>query len=72
MTIGQTIAQASRLYGPRLSTSARDGVGSWRVTERDGVQSGLVLPITYPLRNVKNQNLIATIDAGNVGCAAAR
>ena len=72
LTIGQTIAQASRLYGRRLSTSARDGVGSWRVTERDGGQSGLVLPITYPLRSVKNQNLIATIDAGNVGCAAAR
>ncbi len=72
LTVGQTIAQASRLYGPRLSTTAADGVGSWRVTQHDGDQSGLVLPITYPLRNVTNQNKIATIDAGNVGCAGAR
>jgi hypothetical protein len=53
-------------------TSASHRVGSWHVPERDGGQRGLVLPITYPLRHSPNQNMIATVNAGNVGCAGAQ
>jgi hypothetical protein len=67
LTIGQTIAQASRLYG-RLPTTARHGVGTWSTTGPGTSLSGLVLPTIYPLRRVTGSNPIATIDAGNIGC----
>ncbi|MGP0053904.1 MAG: hypothetical protein ACLPZR_34405, partial [Solirubrobacteraceae bacterium] len=70
LTIGQTIAQASRLYG-RLPTTARHGVGTWSTTGPGFPLSGLVLPTIYPLRRVTGSNPIATIDAGNIGCTNA-
>lgn len=70
LTIGQTIAHASRLYG-HLGTTARHGIGTWTTTGPGTPLSGQVLPTIYPLRRVTRSNLIATIDAGNAGCTNA-
>ena len=71
LTIGQTVAQASRRYG-QLPTTARHGVGSWRIPGSGSRLYGLVLPTIYPLRRVTGSNPIATISAGAIGCANAR
>jgi hypothetical protein len=70
LTIGQTIAQATRLYG-RLPTTARHGVGTWSTSGPGSPLSGLVLPTIYPLRRVTGSNPIATIGAGDIGCTNA-
>jgi hypothetical protein len=71
LTIGQTIAQASRLYG-RLPTTARHGVGSWRISGTGSRLYGQVLPTIYPLKRVTGSNPIATISAGAIGCTNTR
>jgi hypothetical protein len=68
LTIGQTVAQASRLYG-QLPTTARRGVGRWRIAGPGSQLYGQVLPTIYPLRRVTGSNPIATISAGEIGCA---
>lgn len=67
LTIGQTITEASRLYG-RLPTTANHGIGTWSTTGPGSRLSGLVLPTIYPLKHVTGSNPIATIGAGNTGC----
>lgn len=57
LRVGDTIARARHLYGAGFKTSAAQG-GSWSA-------AGLRGYLTAPLNG-----RIATIDAGNVGCAA--
>lgn len=68
LTLGETLAQAREHYGSRFVISAAQG-GSWEVSTSSGRIDGYTFvrsgkPVLSP------SNLVATIDAGTVGCPA--
>jgi hypothetical protein len=69
LRIGDTLAQATRFYGRSFTRSAARG--SWRVHGLGGVIDGYVVLEPSTGSVLSDRNLIATIDAGHVGCPAA-
>ena len=69
LELGDSMAQARRLYGPRFRVSAAQG-GSWSVHTVGGRMDGYVLIDPNTGRVVSSRDRVATIDAGTVGCPA--
>jgi hypothetical protein len=67
LRVGDTLARARHLYGRAFAVSAAQG-GSWAVRVRGGSMRGHAsgVPREGPLSRI----LVATIDAGDVGCPA--
>ena len=66
LRIGDTLAQAKQIYGPKLKTSFAQG-GSWFATTASGTLAGLT---TVEVNWTSPAPRIADISAGSVGCAA--
>jgi len=69
LNIGDTLAHGRRLYGASFTISAAQG-GSWRVTTPRGRLEGYASEAPTAHSALSPQNLVASIAAGNVGCAA--
>ncbi len=67
LRIGDSLAQARRLYGRALRTSLAQG-GSWFVTTPTGTLAGI---LTGEVNDLTPPPRIADITAGSVGCPAA-
>lgn len=67
LRVGDTLAEAQRLYGQALATSAAQG-GTWTVTTSSGVLRGYLSGV--PGQDTAYRLLIASIGAGDVGCPA--
>ncbi len=68
LTPGDTLAQGRRIYGSRFVISAAQD-GSWEASTPAGRIDGFTLVRSgEPMLSVSN--LVATVDAGNVGCPA--
>jgi hypothetical protein len=66
LTLADKIGNAKTLYAHLLKTSTAHG-GSWHIVGSS--LGGYVTPTIYPLRRVTSANPIATIGAGDTGCA---
>lgn len=66
LRVGDTLARGRRLYGPAFVASAAQG-GSWSLRDAGGVIRGYAWAWQGP--GVR-EGLVATIDAGDVGCPA--
>jgi hypothetical protein len=67
--LGDTVALGRRLYGRAFTPSAAQG-GSWRARTASGQIDGFVTLDPRTGKVLSSRNLIATIDAGAVGCPA--
>lgn len=67
LRVGDSLAQATQLYGTSLKTSTSQG-GSWSVATSNGTLAGLW---TDEINRTSPEPLIADITAGSVGCPAA-
>lgn len=67
LRVGDTLARGRQLYGRAFAVSAAQG-GSWAVRAREGSIRGYASGV--PGRAPLGQILVATIDAGDVGCPA--
>jgi hypothetical protein len=68
LRIGDTLARGRRLYGAAFMISPAQG-GTWSVHTARGLLSGYAWG-TPRHGDVNWQSVVATIDAGDVGCAA--
>lgn len=69
LRVGDTLARGRRLYGDAFVMSAAQG-GSWSVRLTHGVLTGYAWGVPKTGGDVSWHSVVATIDAGNVGCAA--
>ena len=69
LNIGDTLARGRTLYGGSFTISAAQG-GSWRARTPSGGLVGYAWDAPAAHSAVSPRNLIATIDAGDVGCPA--
>ncbi len=67
LTVADTVGEARRLYGSRLSTNPVHN-GTWAVSGAGGTLTGELQPVTYPMRKVTVFNPISTVAAGETGC----
>jgi hypothetical protein len=68
LRIGDTVAQAERLYGGTFRLSTRDG--SWSAATPDGRIEGITWPTPRPGAVINSRSEIANIDAGVPECPA--
>ncbi len=68
LTLGTTVGTARRRYGVPFRTSIASG-GTWQLAVDNGRLRGSLQPLEYPLRTVTAKNPVATISAGQTGCA---
>jgi hypothetical protein len=69
LTIGDKLARGRRLYGAALKISAAQG-GSFTITTSSGRLSGYAWVGPKAHSVLSPTNLVATVDAGDVGCPA--
>jgi hypothetical protein len=69
LTIGDTLARGRRLYGGAFKISAAQG-GSFAITTPHGRLTGYAWTVPRARSVVSPKNLVATVDAGDVGCPA--
>ena len=69
LTLGDTLALGRRLYGRPFRLSEAQG-GTWLLATRRGEIDGYAWGMPHH-GDVSLQRVVATIDAGNVGCPAA-
>ena len=67
LRVGDTLAQAQKIYGAALTTSLAQG-GSWSVSTPDGKLDGYLNGVPD---QVTPAPTIMSIEAGSVGCPAA-
>ncbi len=65
--VGDTLADAQRIYGDTLSTTLAQG-GAWFVKTQEGTLDGY---LTAEVNSRRSAPRIASIEAGQVGCPAA-
>jgi hypothetical protein len=69
LTLTMPISAAKRLYPGHVATVSSPQLGRFNITGQTNPIHGYALPNRYPARTVSASDPIATIGAGNTGCA---